>query len=60
MAMILSGVLMLRYIGEAEAADRVDAALSAVLAEKKAITRDLGGAAGTQAFAQAIVQKLKT
>jgi isocitrate dehydrogenase (NAD+) len=60
MAMILSGVLMLRYIGEAEAADRVDAALSVVLAEKKAITRDLGGAAGTKAFAQAIVQKLKT
>jgi isocitrate dehydrogenase (NAD+) len=59
MAMILSAVLMLRYIGEGGAADRVDAALTAVLAEKKAITRDLGGTAGTRAFTDAIVQKLK-
>ena len=59
MAMILSGVLMLRYVGEGAAADRIDAALSAVLAEKKAVTRDLGGNAGTRAFTAAIVQKLK-
>ncbi|HEV7800753.1 MAG TPA: isocitrate/isopropylmalate dehydrogenase family protein [Burkholderiales bacterium] len=59
MAMILSAVLMLRYVGEGEAADRIDAALSAVLGEKRAITRDLGGSAGTKAFTEAIVQKLK-
>ena len=59
MAMILSAVLMLRYVGEATAADRIDAALTAVLAEKKAITRDLGGTAGTRAFTDAIVGKLK-
>jgi isocitrate dehydrogenase (NAD+) len=59
MAMILSGVLMLRHIEETDAADRIDAALSQVLAEKKAITRDLGGTAGTKAFTQAIVEKLK-
>ena len=59
MAMILSAVLMLRYVGEAQAADRIDAALSAVLAEKRAITRDLGGSAGTRAFTDAIVQKLE-
>src|SRR5688500_3825342 len=40
MAMILSAMLMLRYIGEGEAADRIDAALTAVLAEKKVVTRD--------------------
>ena len=60
MAMILSGVLMLRHIDECAAADRVDAAISQVLADKKAVTRDLGGTAGTRAFTQAIVEKLKS
>ena len=59
-AIILSAVLMLRYSGESQAADRIEAALTAVLAEKKAITRDLGGTAGTRAFAQAIVEKLRS
>lgn len=58
-AMILSAVLMLRYVEEAAAADRIEAALSAVLAEKQAITRDLGGTAGTRVFADAIVEKLQ-
>src|SRR2546421_4969241 len=58
-AMILSAVLMLRYIEDAQAADRIEHALSAVLAEKRAVTRDLGGNAGTRAFAQAIVEKLQ-
>jgi isocitrate dehydrogenase (NAD+) len=59
MAMILSAVLLLRYIDECGAADRIDAALSEVLADKNSITRDLGGTAGTKAFTQAIVEKLK-
>jgi isocitrate dehydrogenase (NAD+) len=58
-AMILSAVLMLRYMGQSQAADRIEAALTAVLAEKRAITRDLGGSAGTRAFAQTIVEKLR-
>ena len=58
-AMILSAVLMLRYIDEADAADRIEKALTDVLAEKRVLTRDLGGTAGTQAFAQAIVAKLQ-
>ncbi|MDH4293980.1 MAG: isocitrate/isopropylmalate dehydrogenase family protein [Betaproteobacteria bacterium] len=58
MAVILSGVLMLRHIGETAAADRIDAALTAVLAEKKHVTRDLGGTAGTLRFTEAIVGKL--
>ncbi len=58
MAMILSGMLMLRHIGETAAADRIDAALTAVLQEKKQVTRDLGGTAGTKAFTAAIVAKL--
>jgi isocitrate dehydrogenase (NAD+) len=59
-AMILSAVLMLRHLEESQAADRIEAALTAVLAEKRVITRDLGGNAGTRAFAQAIVEKLKS
>ncbi len=58
MAMILSGVLMLRHIGENDAANRIDAALTAVLAEKKHVTRDLGGDAGTKRFTEAIIAKL--
>jgi isocitrate dehydrogenase (NAD+) len=60
MAMILSAVLMLRYIGESSPADRIEKALCEVLEEKRTITRDLGGTAGTQAFAHAIVEKLKS
>jgi len=58
MAVILSGVLMLRHIGEITAADRIDTALTQVLAEKKHITRDLGGDAGTKRFTEAIISKL--
>jgi isocitrate dehydrogenase (NAD+) len=60
MAMILSAVLMLRYVNETAAADRIEKALCEVTAEKRAVTRDLGGTAGTQAFAQAIAAKLRS
>lgn len=59
MASILSAVMLLRYIGRAKAADRIEAALTAVLAEKKHVTRDLGGDAGTQRMTEAILSKLK-
>ena len=58
MAMILSAVLMLRHMQDTDAADRIEAALTAVLGEK-VLTRDLGGTAGTTAFTQAIVDRLK-
>lgn len=59
MAMILSAVMMLRYIGQAAVADRVEQALTAVLREATAVTRDLGGTAGTKAMTAAIVAKLR-
>ena len=59
MSLILSAVMLLRYIGENAAADRIESALTAVLSEKKQVTRDLGGTAGTRAMTQAIVAKLK-
>ncbi len=54
-ALILSGVLMLRYLGEKEAADRVEKAIRAVLAAGKTLTGDLRGKATTQQFTQAVL-----
>jgi isocitrate dehydrogenase (NAD+) len=59
LAMILSALMMLRYLGESEAADRIDRALEEVLREKKHVTRDIGGDAGTKRMTAAIVEKLK-
>jgi isocitrate dehydrogenase (NAD+) len=57
-ALLLSGVLMLDHLGEAEAAKRMHAAIAAVIAEGKDVTYDLGGAAGTQEMAAAIARRL--
>jgi isocitrate dehydrogenase (NAD+) len=57
-AMILSGVLMLRHLGEQDAAVRVETALREVIAEGKSTTYDLGGPAGTSQFADAIIARL--
>lgn len=59
MAAILSAVMMLRYIDEAGAADRIERALAQVLKEKSAVTPDLGGSAGTRAMTAAIIGNLK-
>ena len=57
-AMILSGVLMLRHLGEQPAAERVESAVRDVIAEGKHTTYDLGGDAGTRAYADAIIDRL--
>ena len=57
-ALLLSGVLMLRHLGEQDAAVRVETALREVIAEGKATTYDLGGPAGTREFADAIIARL--
>jgi isocitrate dehydrogenase (NAD+) len=57
-ALILSATLMLRHIGETTAADRVEAALFAVLADGSCVTPDLGGAASTTQFTEAIAGRL--
>jgi isocitrate dehydrogenase (NAD+) len=59
-ALILSGVLMLRFLGEKAAADRVEAAVGTVLAEGKTLTGDLGGTASTHDFTQAVISVLKS
>ncbi|MEZ0241714.1 MAG: isocitrate/isopropylmalate dehydrogenase family protein [Chloroflexota bacterium] len=57
-ALILSGVLMLRHLGEQPAAERVETALREVIAEGRATTYDLGGSAGTREFADAIIERM--
>ncbi len=57
-ALLQSGILMLRYIGEREAADRVETAMLTVFKEGKVRTRDIGGTAKTAEFADAIIQKM--
>jgi isocitrate dehydrogenase (NAD+) len=57
-ALILSGVLMLRHLGEQAAAERVERALRAVIAEGVRTTYDLGGDAGTSEFADAIIETM--
>jgi len=54
-ALVLSGVLMLRYLGEKVAADRVEKAVHAVLAAGEALTGDLGGKATTQQYTDAVL-----
>ena len=57
-ALILSGVLMLRHLGEQVAAERVETAIRAVIAEGLRTTYDLGGEAGTSEFADAIIERM--
>ncbi len=57
-AFLLSGALMLEHLGEGAAAGRVSDAVAAVIAEGRRVTRDLGGTAGTQEFAQAVAARL--
>ena len=57
-ALLLSSLLMLRHIGEDAIADRINAALNAVLAERRVRTQDLGGTATTTEYAEAICRRL--
>ncbi|HUQ77677.1 MAG TPA: isocitrate/isopropylmalate dehydrogenase family protein, partial [Patescibacteria group bacterium] len=57
-ALILSGVLMLRHLGEQAAAERVETALREVIADGRRTTYDLGGEAGTSEYADAIIERL--
>jgi isocitrate dehydrogenase (NAD+) len=59
-ALLSSGVMMLRHLGEMKAADLIDKAMYAVLEEGKKVTYDVGGTASTDEYAQAIIDKMKT
>jgi isocitrate dehydrogenase (NAD+) len=63
-AMILSGKLMLEHLGEADAAQRLEEAVAAVIAEGERVTYDMKAdrndptAVGTAEYADAIIEKL--
>jgi isocitrate dehydrogenase (NAD+) len=65
MAMMLSGVMMLKHIGETAAAVRLEKAIAEVIAEGKNITYDLKpdsereSAVGTSQVADAVIEKLE-
>jgi isocitrate dehydrogenase (NAD+) len=66
LAMLLSGVMMLRYLGETAAAEKLDDAIAAVVREGKDVTYDLKpapddpSAATTSGMADAIIAKMTT
>lgn len=57
-ALLLSAIMMLRHLGETEAAVRIKAALDAVLSAGQVRTRDLGGTASTTEFTLALCRAL--
>lgn len=63
--MILSGVMMLKFLGEEKAADRLERAVAEVIREGNKVTYDLKAhpydptAAGTEEMAEAIIGKIK-
>jgi len=56
---IWSGVLMLRHLGAAEAADAIEDAIFATLAESAIRTPDIGGHSSTRELGEAIAQRLR-
>jgi isocitrate dehydrogenase (NAD+) len=59
-ALLRSAVMMLRHLGEQEAANLIRAGVERVFAEKKHLTRDMGGTASTTEFADAIIAAMET
>ena len=59
-AMILSTQMMLEWLGEADAADRLKRAVADVVAEGRVRTYDMGGSSSTTDMAQAIARKARS
>jgi len=58
-ALILSGALLLRPIGETAAGAAVEEAVRAVIGEGAIRTADLGGTTGTRAYGQAVAARVQ-
>jgi isocitrate dehydrogenase (NAD+) len=58
LALLLAGGLMLNQVGRNDLAQRMRTAIDQTLNQDKVRTRDLGGTASTQEFAQAVVRRL--
>lgn len=59
-AVLQSAILMLRHMGEVEAADKIYAALERTYKDKWRLTRDVGGTAGTSEFADAVIANMQS
>ncbi|MDB5289080.1 MAG: isocitrate dehydrogenase, NAD-dependent, mitochondrial type [Phycisphaerales bacterium] len=59
LALIVSATMMLDHIHEDAVSKKVRDAYEAVLKDGKPLTRDLGGSAGTEEFAEALIRRLK-
>src|ERR1041385_4380409 len=59
-AVLRSGLLMLRHLGEHEAAMKIRNALEKVYRDREKLTRDVGGKAGTSEFADHIIEAMQT
>jgi tartrate dehydrogenase/decarboxylase/D-malate dehydrogenase len=57
MAAMLAGAMMLDFLGEVEAAQAIEAAVRAVLADGRTLTPDLGGTGTTRAVAEAVIAR---
>jgi isocitrate dehydrogenase (NAD+) len=59
-AMLRSALLMLRHIGEPDAALQVSNALERVYRTRDKLTRDVGGKAGTSELADAVIEEMQS
>jgi isocitrate dehydrogenase (NAD+) len=59
-AVLRSGLLMLRHLGEQEAALKIRNALDHVYRDRTKLTRDVGGTAGTSEFADAVIAAIES
>jgi isocitrate dehydrogenase (NAD+) len=57
-ALLMSGIMMLKHMGEPSAAQRIEDALEKVYRQGKHVTRDLGGTATTKEFTDALIDAL--
>src|SRR5438045_5290148 len=58
-AVLQSGILMLRHLHEIEAAETIQAAVEKTYKDKEHITRDVGGTASTNEFADAVIANME-
>ncbi len=59
-AVLRSGLLMLRHLGEEEAATKIRNALEKVYRDRDKLTRDVGGKSGTSQFADSIIEAMQS
>ncbi|HWZ41966.1 MAG TPA: isocitrate dehydrogenase (NAD(+)) [Candidatus Saccharimonadales bacterium] len=59
-AVLQSAILMLRHLGETDAADRLHTALEKTYKEKLHLTRDVGGKSGTREFTDEVIKNLES